>query len=351
MKNGCRGIVGLGISIISVIGITLQAAPEPKWANAPDLPLELARAAGIYFPANDRFYAMGGRMSENRGDDMTTPYEYNSATNRWAYKTAPFPDNQVSNMACGVLSVNEKPYIYCVGGIAAGTIHATPRVFRYDPIADRMETAGIDRWSEDAPDTLPGGFTVANNKLYIIGGLTIGNTASNRIWEFDPNRPAGSQWSKKAATLPAPLCFLPVTAIENEIYIAGGGAFEPCKLTETTDSYVYDPVADVLSPIAKIPRATAETQAVAVAGEMWVLGGGRTAPNPSAEVNIYNPETGKWRQGPAMSSGQRSFAVASDGTRVLLAGGYSATALLKTSRVIEEVSKPGSEPVAGQGEK
>jgi hypothetical protein len=350
MRNLQRRFVYLSGLLLGASTI-LQGAPAPNWSNAPDLPLELARAAGVYFPANGHFYAMGGRMSENRGDDMTTPYEFNAKTNKWAYKTAPFPDNQVSNMACGVLTVNEKPYIYCVGGIASGTTQATTRVFRYDPMTDTMQTAGLDRWSENAPDTLPGGFAVVDNKLYILGGLTISNAASNRIYEFDPEKPAGSQWAKKSATLPTALCFVPATAIGNLIFTAGGSTFTPCKLTETTNSYIYDPAKDVMTLNANIPRATAETQAVTVNGEMWVLGGGRNAPNPSAEVNIFNPLDGQWRSGPAMSSGQRSFAAASDGSRLLLAGGYTANAFVKTARLIDETTKSVAAPVAAQGEK
>jgi hypothetical protein len=39
------------------------------------------------------------------------------------------PDNQMNNMACGVLSVSGTPSIYCVGGSAAGQTTATGRVF------------------------------------------------------------------------------------------------------------------------------------------------------------------------------------------------------------------------------
>src|SRR3954466_1314701 len=89
----------------------LQGAPTANWSGSPDLPTELVRATGVYFPANGRFYALGGRPSDAFGSEMTTPYEYNPKTNTWAFKTAPFPDNQVCNMACGVLNAGRTPYI------------------------------------------------------------------------------------------------------------------------------------------------------------------------------------------------------------------------------------------------
>ena len=182
-------LLTLTVSVLFASGQFLAGAPAASWSASPDLPTDLVRATGVYFPANGRFYAMGGRMSDTFGSDMTTPYEYNPKTNTWAFKTAPFPDNHVSNMACGVLTVGRKPYIYCVGGTAAGgTTTATKRVFRYDPATDTMQTAGLDPWNESAPDTVPGGFAVVQNKLYILGGLTVGSSATNRIFEFTPEQ-------------------------------------------------------------------------------------------------------------------------------------------------------------------
>jgi hypothetical protein len=336
---GFTRLCTLAVSVLLASGQFLHGAPTAAWSSGPDLPTDLARATGVYFPANGRFYAMGGRTSDTVGADMPTPCEFDPNTNTWEFKSAPFPDNKVSNMACGVLTVGKTPYIYCVGGSVAATGAATSRVFRYDPVADKIETAGIQPWNESAPDTLPGGFTVFQNKLYILGGLTVGTGATNRIFEFTPGNAVGSQWARKAATLPVALSFVPTTTIGKLIFTAGGSTFTPCMLTETNNSYVYDPVRDSISSIASIPRTTGETQAVTVADEMWVLGGGRTAPNPSAEVNIYNPETGQWRVDAPLSSGQRNFAAASDGVRIFMAGGYNSTTTpLKTAQIYGEPS-------------
>lgn len=337
MKNSRFGLPGrcaLFVIGLTALGQLLHGAPAPNWSTAPDLPTSLIRSTGVYFPANGRFYAMGGRASDAFGSEMTTPYEYNPKTNSWTFKTAPFPDNQVCNMACGVLSVGRTPYIYCVSGTTGGgATTSTNRVFRYDPVADRIETLGIQSWNESVPNTLPSGFAVVQNKLYILGGFTIGKENTNRIFEFTPENPDGSQWAQKSATLPVALAYIPTTAIGNLIFTGGGSTFAPCNLTETTHSFVYDPVKDAVSPIANIPRPTGETQAVNVANEMWVLAGGRTAPNPSGEVNVYNPATGQWRTGSPLSAGQRNFAAASDGARVLVAGGYDeSTAPLNKAR-------------------
>ena len=348
MKNSQLGIPRLWALSVSVWLASCQflhGAPAATWSSAPDLPTELIRATGIYFPANGRFYAMGGRTSDAFGSEMTTPYEYNPKTNTWAFKTAPLPDNQVCNMACGVLNMGRTPYIYCVGGTTGGgATTATNRVFRYDPVSDKIETVGIDPWNESAPNTVPGGFAVVQNKLYTLGGLSIGNEVTNRIFEFTPGNSPGSQWAQKAATLPVALAYIPTTAIGNLIFTAGGSTFVPCNLIETANSYVYDPEKDLISPIAGMPRSAGETQAATVANEMWVLAGGRTAPNPSADVTIYNPLTGQWRAGLSLGAARRNFAAGSDGARLFLAGGYdSSMKPLKTAQIYGETSRSGAQ--------
>jgi hypothetical protein len=334
-------LYALSVSVLLASSQFLQGAPTAGWSNGPDLPTDLIRATGVYFPANGRFYAMGGRTSDAFGSEMTTPYEYNPKTNAWAFKTAPLPDNQVCNMACGVLNAGGTPYIYCVGGTTGGgAMTATPRAFRYDPISDKIETVGIDRWTEPSPNTVPGGFAVVQNKLYILGGLSIGNEVTNRIFEFTPDNSAGSQWAVKAATLPVAMAYVPTTAIGNLIFTAGGSTFVPCSLTETTNSYVYDPEKDSITPIPSIPRPVGETHAVTIGNEMWVLGGGRIAPHPSAEVNIYNPSTGEWRAGLPLSTSRRNFPVGSDGAHLFLAGGYDSSMVpVKTAQIYRDNSR------------
>ena len=144
---------------------------------------------------------------------------------------------------------------------------------------------------------------------------------TNQIWEFTPGT---NTWVQKSAVLPVPLGYIPTTTIGSLIYTGGGTSFTGGLLTDTTDSFVYNPVADTISTIANIPRATGETRALNFMGQMWVMGGGRTAPNPSNEVDIYDPVAGTWTTGPSFTTARRNFPTDTDGTsRVWLAGGYA----------------------------
>ena len=310
-----------------VLGMTgtvnVSGGCQPSgWSAGPDLPSVGVRLVGVYFQANGKFYAMGGRSADTAGSDFTHPFEYDPSSNSWTIKSATYPDNQVNNMACGVLADSGTPYIYCVGGSAAGATTATGRVFRYDPVTDTISAVAAP-WPPGASSIVPGGFTIFQNNLYILGGFDIPNgVATNQIWQFTPP----STWLQKAAVLPVARGYIPTTTIGSLIYTGGGAIITGGAITDAVDSFVYNPVADSISTIANIPRMTGETRALNVNNTMWVMGGGRTAPNPSNEVDIYDPVAGTWSMGMPFATARRNFPTDTDGTtRIWLAGGYAPT--------------------------
>ena len=275
---------------------------------------------------------MGGRSSDTAGSDFTHPFEYNPATDTWITKAAAYPDNRVSNMACGVLTVGGTPQIYCVGGAPAqiGSAITTARVFSYNPVTDTITAlTAADNWPGNAAGTiLPGGFAVAGNKLYIIGGFNIGIGSTAQTWQFDPNAAVGSRWLQRL-DYPLARSYIPAASIGGLIYTGGGSSIVANTVTDTADSFKYDPVANTWTAIANIPRATGETRAVVVNNEMWVLGGGRTAPNPSNEVDIYTLGATRGRQAfPSPPHGATSRPTA---TGALVSGWPGAT-IVRTSR-------------------
>ena len=162
---------------------------------------------------------MGGRSADTAGSDFTHPFEYNPAANTWTTKAATYADNQVNNMACGVLTDAGTPYIYCVGGSAAGQATATGRVFRYNPVTDMISPVAAP-WPGAMGTVLPGGFSVFNNKLYILGGFNnpVG-MVDNRSGSLLPTPPAGC---RSPLHLPVPRGYIPTTTIGNFIYTGGG---------------------------------------------------------------------------------------------------------------------------------
>jgi N-acetylneuraminic acid mutarotase len=349
-----NALLGLALTV-AVCDIKAQSAKSPKggsplpagWTNGPNLPTTLARAVGIHFPANGRFYAMGGRSSDSVGSDQTNPFEYNPTTNTWATKAATYPDAHVSDMACGVLTDGGTPQIYCVGGSQAGQTTATARVFSYDPVADTITTlTAADNWPGDASGTiLPGGFAVVGNKLYIFGGFDINNATTHQTWQFDPTAAVGSRWLQ-LSDYPADRGYIPAAAIGNVIYTAGGSLWDGTALRDTTDSFKYDTTTDTWTTIASIPSPTAETQAVNVYGVMLVLAGGEANQKrpmltrdlaPLSYRFIYSPSCNMWGQGVSNIVPRRHFPADADGgSRIWLAGGYAGNgSALNTMEIYE----------------
>src|SRR4029077_18156378 len=103
--------------------------------------------------------------------------------------------------------------------------------------------------------------------------------------------------------------------------------------------------ANTIGTIATIPRATGETRALNVNGNMYVMGGGRTAPNPSNEVDVYNPGTNTWSLGLPFMTARRNFPTDTNGTdHIWLAGGYDNTGLPTASMEIFAGACPSVTP-------
>jgi len=170
-----------------------------------------------------------------------------------------------------------------VGGSAAGQTTATARVFFYDPATDTATTLmAADNWPGNTAGTiLPGGFAVANNKLYILGGFNINVASTNQIWQFDPTAAVGSKWAQMANT-PEGVMYAPTCTIGNIIYVAGASDFQGSTTVDTTNSFSFDPGTNSIGMIAAIPRATGETRALAFNNgsgvKMYVMGGGEVPP-------------------------------------------------------------------------
>jgi len=345
-------LCSLAVLLLAVVVLVplskAQISPTPplvctgSWSAGPDLPSVAVRSVGVYFPANGKLYAVGGRSADTAGSEFTHPFEYDPGSNTWTTKSATYPDNQVGNMACGVLTLSGTPFIYCVGGSAAGQTTATARVFLYNPVTDTITSlTAADNWPGDAAGTiLPGGFAVTSNKLYILGGFNINVASTNQIWQFDPTAGVGSKWTQMVLA-PEGVMYAPTCAIGGIIYLAGASDFQGGTVVDTTNSFSFNPGTNTIGAIAAIPRATGETRALNFNGQMWVMGGGRVAPNPSNEVDIYDPVGGVWTTGLPFANARRNFPTDTDGSsRVWLAGGYDSGGTPVSSMEIFQCAAP-----------
>src|SRR5437588_3524633 len=299
-------------------------AGQCSWSAGPNLPTVLVRAVGVYFP-DGNFYTMGGRTADTAGSDFQHVLKYSPGSNTWTQIGVTLPDNTMNNMACGVLTLGGTPYIYCVGGSAAGQTTATARVFYYNPVTDAVTTlAAGDNWPGDAAGTiLPGGFAETGNKMYILGGFNINVASTNQIWEFDPTQAVGAQWTQKVNT-PEGIMYAPTAAIGGIIYVGGASDYSGGTVIDTTNSFSFNPTTNTTGSIAAIPRATGETRGLNFCNRMYVMAGGRVTPNPSTEVDVYDPISNTWSLGLPFTTPRRNFPTDTDGTNnIWLGGGYA----------------------------
>jgi hypothetical protein len=80
---------------------------------------------------------------------------------------------------------------------------------------------------------------------------------------------------------------------------------------------------------------------------MYVMGGGRVAPNPSSEVDIYDPGTDTWSLGIPFVTGRRNFPTDTNGTDTIwLSGGYDTTGVPVASMEIFNCPQVSPTPTA-----
>lgn len=303
--------------------------PPGAWTTRAPYTNTISRAWGAFFPSDGKFYLMGGRPDDGGGTDFIQVHIYDPVADTWSESNATFADSQNNNMVGGVLDFGGTPLIVVVGGSAALATTSSSDTKTYDPVGDSLQVLTDDPWPGNTDGAiLPGGAAVFDNKLFVFGGFDIGIGMVDAIWQFDPSAAAGTRWTQMTATLPTPIGYVPATTSNGLIYLFGGSTWDAGAGTilDSAESSVYDPATDTLSPApTPIPRATAETRAITqLDGTVWVLGGGRDAPNPSNEVDIYDPVADAWTVGPAFTAPRRNFGTDVDpvtGT-IWAVGGY-----------------------------
>lgn len=177
-------------------------------------------------------------------------------------------------------------------------------------------------WEAVAP--LPVGVTgaavaVSGGKIYAAGGdpsACCAFVSSNVLQVYDPST---NVWTLKRP-MPAARHYAAAAAIGNYIYVIGG--FPPgtnARPLKTVER--YDIVNDTWSAVASMPMARAFTGGVAaaVAGKIYVIGG--YVPGSATTVmEIYDPASDSWTNGPPMPVLQFEFAVAVLDNKIMLIG-------------------------------
>ena len=210
-RIGKFNFVGGGVSPTPtpISSATPTATPGScTWSAGPDLPSVGTRMVGVFFPGERQVLRHGrpqlGYCRQRLPCTRLNTTRYQQLDHRGLH----LPDNQVNNMACGVLNDSGTHYIYCVGGSAAGQTTATDRVFSYNPVTDRsarLPGPGLVTWERFCLV----GFRVLNNKFYVLGGFNINiGMSTDQFGNLTPCC-GRRQWMHKSVTCRTALAAYP----------------------------------------------------------------------------------------------------------------------------------------------
>ena len=169
-----------------------------------------------------------------------------------------------------------------------GDDSVTASVGAYDPESDS--------WRElpDMPSPRHHGMAaVVDGRVFMIGGYSLsGFNPTSTMWEL-----VDGEWVDRA---PIPVLVGAGAAVELDglIYLVGG--------TPHGSIFRYDPAADTWEHLAEPSLQREHLAAVAYDGEIWALAG-RWDGEIFDSVEIYDPSSGDWRDGPSMHEARSGF--------------------------------------------
>ncbi len=184
----------------------------------------------------------------------------------------------------------------------------------------RFKLDGGKKWESLAMQTPLQGLPIVahGSKIYRVGGLNARNATTDdkedlhSTSEFSVYDPATDQWTS-LAPLPAPRSSHNAVVIGDKLYVTGGWTLSGSrKGAWLTDSLVYD-FADPSQGWQQLPKQDFQRRALAASqwnGKLVALGGMDEDADISRRVDFFDPESGKWTEGPELpGTGMSGFGV------------------------------------------
>jgi len=289
----------------------LPAASSASWRTVEAEGAPTARHECGFAESGGKFYLIGGR-----GERPTDVYD--PAVNRWRRAAAaPLEIHHLQPAAY-------QDKIYVLGALTGGfpDEDPIPHVLIYDPSADK--------WTEGPPipeDRRRGaaGAAVHQGKIYLVCGIVEGHLGGFVNWldEFDP---ATGEW-RELPDAPRPRDHFQAAVLDGKLYAAGGRttSHRTGQTMELTipEADVYDFASGEWTTLdARLPTERAGTACAVRGGQVVVIGGESASQEQAhAEVEAYNPASGRWTALPPLVRGRHGMgAIAFEGALYTAAG-------------------------------
>lgn len=232
--------------------------------------------------------------------------------------------------------------LYAFGG--HDTDGPTGNVQRFDPATpDRVGVIGAlpnDRTGWGLSAGLIGPY------IYVTGG-TDARAASGKTLAFDAN---AAQWRADALPdLPVPRIDMASAVVEGKLYVFGGILpGQASKTYDVADDWIAVSDSTALTPgdkavwtaLAPMPTPRSGAAAIAVSGQIWVIGGATTHGAPTGAVEVFNPANSSWSARPPLQVPRAFPAVGLLNEKIVVAGGVAGSSPLEDTPVadVEELT-------------
>ena len=269
---------------------TAAASPAAgRWELLPESDRPTRRHEAGYVAVGDRFYLIGGR-----GTNPIKPVEiFDPATGAWT--TGATPPVEMHHFQ----AVEHGGKIYVAGAMTGGFPRepGLPVIHIYDPATDRWTTG-----PEIPAERRRGGagVVVHDGQIYIVSGIQLGHWSGHVPW-LDAFDPRSGSW-RRLPDAPRARDHFQAAVIDGKLYAAGGrrSSASTNQIFELTvaEVDVFDFATGQWSTLpasANIPTPRAGTTVAVVDGRLLVIGGESATQQPAhAEVEAYDPRTGRW---------------------------------------------------------
>ncbi|MES2124357.1 MAG: kelch repeat-containing protein [Gemmatimonadota bacterium] len=294
------------------------------WASRASLPFPLSHVEPATESYGEWIITAGGRSREDGRENVDDVLGYNTATDRWVHLartpkpflggvTAIVGDTLYAGLGAIRGSDPDNPLIWRttlrnqwrqldslptpLGEVAGGVINGklylvgegNPGTAVYDIAAGRWEPAGSVRNRPASGNHHAA--EVVGGKLYLLGGF--GRNAEGLLQVFDP---VIDRWSLGPA-MPFATGAAASALIDGKIYVAGGIVGN----TTTEQAAVFDVATQQWTALAPMPRPRNHAASGTDGKRFYVFGGrgpgsgdSNVVANGFDDVQIFDPETGKW---------------------------------------------------------
>ena len=198
-------------------------------------------------------------------------------------------------------------FVYVYGG-ATGTAHSYSVKSQSDQLL-RLNLKKPKRWETVAKGPRLQGLALVSHQgvLYRLGGFTAKNAEGEKhdlhsqdsTAKFDPKK---GQW-EEFPPLPEPRSSFNAAVLGDWLYVVGGWQLRGQEESQWHSTGWRIQLTAKKPKWEALPQPPFHRRALAVAafdGKIYAIGGMQKNNKPCTKVDIYNPKTRKWEQGPAI---------------------------------------------------